>query len=69
MVSWHRFTFITLFKYILRLLDSVYCISLQSPAATIKAMTANALTLDTVVQNLSIKHPLVSHFYIARVND
>lgn len=41
--------------------DSVYCISLQSPTATIRAITSNALTLDAVIKDVSIKHPLVSH--------
>lgn len=39
--------------------DSIYRIPLQSPASTVQNIKLNALTLDTVLQDVEIKHPLV----------
>jgi len=41
-------------------LDSIYCIPLQSPGAMIREIKAHAATLDPVVKEVLIKHPLVS---------
>ncbi|KAJ3767777.1 zf-C3HC-domain-containing protein [Lentinula raphanica] len=38
--------------------DSIYRIPLQSPAATVQNIKVNAAVLDTVLQDVEIKHPL-----------
>ncbi|KAJ3929177.1 MAG: zf-C3HC-domain-containing protein [Lentinula lateritia] len=40
--------------------DSIYRIPLQSPASTVQNIKINAATLDTVLQDVEIKHPLTA---------
>ncbi|KAF8183979.1 zf-C3HC-domain-containing protein [Pholiota molesta] len=40
--------------------DSIYCIPLQSPTAMIKDIRSRALTMDPVIKDIQIKHPLTS---------
>ena len=61
MVSQHHFYLQRHPPIHIQFADSVYCITLQSPAATIRAITSNALTLETAIETVSIKHPLVSY--------
>lgn len=39
--------------------DSIYTIALQSPAVAVRDLKANASVLETVVDDIEIKHPLV----------
>lgn len=42
--------------------DSIYHIPLQAPLTTIREIKARAILLDSVMQGVAIKHPLVSHY-------
>ncbi len=42
------------------LIDSIYHIPLQAPLTTIREIKARAILLDSVMQGVAIKHPLVS---------
>lgn len=42
------------------LLDSIYCIPLQSPASMIKELKVSAIKMDPFVKDILIKHPLVT---------
>ena len=41
------------------LIDSIYCIPLQSPGAMIREIKAHAVVMDPVIKGILIKHPLV----------
>lgn len=43
-------------------LDSVYRLPVQSPSATAKEVKSRALNLQPVLEEVQVKHPLVSDF-------